>query len=68
MEYWDEIYRTAVLECDPKKLQSCVQTAEHTIQQRSAPLHDPISGEERLAMEDPFPPFEFCVRNVSIYG
>jgi BMFP domain-containing protein YqiC len=52
MEQWHAIYRAAVLECDPKKLQEYVQAAEQAIEQRSASLKSQISSEERLAMQD----------------
>jgi hypothetical protein len=52
MERWHAIYRAAVLECDPLKLQECVQAAEDAIQQRTKSLNGQISSEELLAMQD----------------
>jgi BMFP domain-containing protein YqiC len=52
MEHWRDLYAAAILEVDSKKLQECIEKAEHAIEQRSASLNGEIPSDERLAMQD----------------
>ena len=48
---WRALYRTAVLEIDPDKLELRVKAVEDAIRARQA-LDGQVSGEERAAMKD----------------
>ncbi len=49
--YWRELYKAAVLEVDPEKLEARVQAVEEAIRLRSS-LNGQVSSEERAAMQD----------------
>jgi hypothetical protein len=49
---WRSLYKTAVLEVNPNKLEACVKTAEAAISKRFASLDDYLFKDERLAMQD----------------
>jgi hypothetical protein len=49
---WRSLYKTAVLEVNPNKLEACVKAAEAAISKRFASLDDYLFKDERLAMQD----------------
>jgi hypothetical protein len=48
---WRDLYKAAILELDPKRLQARVEAAEYAIHARAS-SGAPVSREERRAMED----------------
>jgi hypothetical protein len=48
---WWELYRAAVLECDPRKLRARVHAAVEAVEARAA-LYGQVSFAERLALAD----------------
>ena len=47
---WRSLYRAAILELDPKKLQACVKAAEDAIHARASSARVPLG--ERKEMDD----------------
>jgi hypothetical protein len=49
---WRDLYKAAVLEVDPSKLEDRVKATERAIRVRIASLNGQISQDERSAMQD----------------
>lgn len=49
---WRELYKAAVLEVDPSKLEDRVRATERAVRVRIASLNGQISKDEQSAMQD----------------